>query len=87
MHRDLRVALQSTVAPDSFTIFAHRTESSFNIAASCSGVPEMISAPCAAIFSCRSCVARALTTSALSLAVISFGVPAGAKSPTQSSPE
>ena len=74
---------QSTLAPESFTIFAYFGISLRINAANCSGVVGAGSAPCCAKNAFISAVARMRVTSAFHLAMISFGVPAGAMKPHQ----
>src|SRR5258708_40016513 len=74
---------QSTLAPDSLTILAYFGISLLISAPNCSGLVGAGSAPCCAKNVFISGVPRIRATSAFHLAMISFGVPAGAMKPHQ----
>ena len=75
--------LKSIFAPDSLTTLPHLAMSCRMRSASCSGEPPTATPPCASRRSFTSCVPRMRTTSALSLAMMSRGVPAGIIRPNQ----
>src|SRR3990170_2752480 len=70
-------AAQSTLAPESFTTFAHLTKSCLMMVAKSSGVPPAASAPCALRRPLSSAAANALLRSAFTRTTAVRGVPLG----------
>src|SRR5439155_20845152 len=75
--------LQSTFAPEALMILAYFGISLLISAENCSGVVGAGSAPCCAMHAFISGVPRIRVISAFHLAMMSFGVPAGAMNPHQ----